>query len=127
MTLKFLGKTFARRYLDLLDLSISRLLRKEAGLCQQELKRGSYYLTSYIIEVRANDLFKRYENVLRMKGFDFSLQGILKEEAFHLKEMEALVDADKLLSRYKAFSLEIEHMLYCRLLAALKQDVQIAE
>ena len=127
LRLQFLGKTFAKRYLDLLDLSISRLLRKEAGLCYQDLKRGSYYLTSYIIEVRANDLFERYEKTLRAKGCNFSLRGILKEEAVHLKEMESLVDSDKLLSKYKGASLTLENKLYLRLLTALTHDVQKAE
>ena len=45
----------------------------------------------------------------------------------YLKEMEAIVDADRLLCSYKMSSLKLEQMLYCRLLAALKHDVQVAE
>jgi hypothetical protein len=125
--LRFLGKKFGRRYLDLLDLYISRMLRKDAGFSQQQLKRGSYYLTSYAIEIRANHIFETYEKVLKNSEISFSLQGILKEEAHHLQEMEEAIDKDKTLRPFKYSSCLLEEKLYQRLLVYLREDLEQIE
>lgn len=76
-----------RRYLDRLELFIARCLSTKSSLATRE---GCYVLTTYYIEKRATWLYTCYEEVLEAHRAPFSLQGILREEAGHLNEMEQM-------------------------------------
>ena len=120
----FLGKRFARRYLDLLELVLVRVLRRGLHLKGRKLQEACYLLTSYAIEIRANELYRIYENLLRKYDLPFSLKSILQEEKSHLAQIEsAIANVSDLLS-YKSLSLVQERILYKRFLSSLYEDLK---
>ena len=89
---KLLGLPFSKHYLNLLDLKVVRELKKSFSNPLEWVKESSYFLTTYIIELRASHIYNIYENFLREKKFNFTLKSVLKEEASHLKEMQTELD-----------------------------------
>lgn len=118
----FLGGSFLHRYLDLLDLSIARLLKK-SGLSPEKVKESCYYLTSYTIEVRAKDLYHAYEKVLKESKSAMTLHALLREEEHHLKEMEESINSDLTLRQFREDCLGIEARLYKRFLASFEKEL----
>lgn len=83
-----IGGWHTRRYLDRLDLAISRWLKVSLGLSGWALREMAYLLVTYAIEVRADQLYPAYEAVLRAKDLPLSVRAIILEEEGHLAEME---------------------------------------
>lgn len=81
-----LGKTTTLHYLTRLDLKISRYLKK-AGLTKSAIKEAAYLLVTYAIELRANELYRIYDDVLRIAESKVVVKSILLEEKEHLNEM----------------------------------------
>lgn len=76
-------------YLNRLEISICRLLKKEIpNICTEELRKYSYQLVTYAIELRASELYPIYQELLIEAGSPISVRSILLEEKEHLKEME---------------------------------------
>lgn len=75
------------QYLHRLDTSISRYLKQQFGFEGAQLKYASYLLVTYAIEVRADDLYPVYEEVLKQNGGQISVRMIIVEEEGHLEEM----------------------------------------
>ncbi len=75
------------QYLHQLDTHVSRYLKEQCSLDGHELKYGSYLLVTYAIEVRADDLYPIYEEVLKAKGSSITMRMIIVEEKGHLEEM----------------------------------------
>ncbi|SNS50874.1 hypothetical protein SAMN05421640_0446 [Ekhidna lutea] len=80
------------QYLHALDASISRYLKNEMGFEGNELKYAAYLLVTYAIEVRADDLYPVYEEVLRENDSKISVRMIVVEEQGHLEEMIQQMD-----------------------------------
>lgn len=81
-----LGGTATLRYLTALDLKASRYL-KMAGLSKNSIKEAAYLLVTYAIELRAEELYPIYDDVLRKADSRVAVKSILLEEKEHLKEM----------------------------------------
>ena len=62
-----LGGIASLQYLTLLDLKASRYL-KRAGLTQTAIKEAAYLLVTYAIELRADELYRIYDDVLKNAG-----------------------------------------------------------
>jgi hypothetical protein len=123
---KFIGGSFLHRYLDLLDMSIARLLKKK-GLSETKIRESCYYLTSYTIEVRAKDLYHAYEKVLKEAKSAMTLHVLLKEEEHHLKEMEEAINSNLALRPFKDDCLAIEKRLYQRFLLSFEKELSLWE
>ena len=82
-----LGATATLHYLAALDLKASRYLKK-AGLSKSALKEAAYLLVTYAIELRAEELYPIYDEVLRIQGSKVAVKSILLEEKEHLHEMK---------------------------------------
>ncbi|WP_370088735.1 hypothetical protein [Ekhidna sp.] len=80
------------QYLQALDTSISRYLKNELGFSGNELRYAAYLLVTYAIEVRADELYPIYEEVLREKDSKISVRMIVVEEQGHLEEMIQQMD-----------------------------------
>jgi hypothetical protein len=52
-----------------------------------KLHEAAYYLITWLVEVRALQIYHEYELLLKAGNFGFSLSGILKEESHHLKQL----------------------------------------
>lgn len=81
-----LGEAASLNYLTALDLQTSRYLKK-AGLSKNGIKEAAYLLVTYAIELRAEELYPIYDEVLRKAGSRVVVKSILLEEKEHLQEM----------------------------------------
>lgn len=83
----------SRRYLDRLDLQVSRYLKKSLGLSGTQLKYAAYLLVTYAIELRAQEIYPLYETLSLKSTPSISVRPILLEEEGHLKEMEEMLES----------------------------------
>lgn len=81
-----LGGIASLHYLTVLDLKASRYL-KRAGLTKNAIKEAAYLLVTYAIELRADELYRIYDDVLKNAGSKVAVKSILIEEKEHLNEM----------------------------------------
>ncbi len=70
----------ANRYFQSLDAAVLRAVGPGNPY-------GCYLLTTYLIEVRAGQVYTTYNRLLSERGYSLSLRSILREEAGHLAEM----------------------------------------
>ncbi len=82
-----LGETATLHYLTSLDVKAIRYLR-ELGLSKNSIKEAAYLLVTYAIELRAEELYPVYDEVLRKAGSRVAIKSILLEEKEHLAEMK---------------------------------------
>ena len=82
-----LGGTATLHYLKALDIKASRYL-KSLGLAKASIKAVAYLLVTYAIELRAEELYPIYDDVLRKAGSRVAVKSILLEEKEHLDEMK---------------------------------------
>lgn len=82
-----LGGTASLHYLTALDLETSRYLKTE-GLTKNGIKAAAYLLVTYAIELRANELYLIYDEVLKKAKSKVTVKSILLEEKEHLSEMQ---------------------------------------
>lgn len=77
----------SKYYLNMLDVEVSRYLKKELGLSGRELRFAAYLLVTYAIEVRADELYPIYQAALDNAGSKVNVKSIILEEEGHLEEM----------------------------------------
>lgn len=82
-----LGGMASLHYLKALDLQISSYLTKTIGLDKAAVKEVAYLLVTYAIELRAQELYGIYDEVLRAARSKVTVRSILLEEKEHLSEM----------------------------------------
>lgn len=122
---ELLAPIFSAQYLHQLDVTISRYLKNDCQLKGAELKFGSYLLVTYAIEVRADDLYPVYAEVLKEKNSAISVRMIIVEEQGHLEEMIAQMNSFfGNWEKYGEFVLELEKKLFSEWQIALKNDVE---
>jgi hypothetical protein len=74
-------------YLHSLDIQVCRYLKKNFGYKGNDLKYAAYLLVTYAIEVRADELYPQYQNVLDAIKSSVNVKSIIAEEINHLQEM----------------------------------------
>ena len=77
----------SKYYLNMLDVEVSRYLKKELQLTGRELRFAAYLLVTYAIEVRADELYPIYQEALDQAGSKVNVKSIILEEEGHLEEM----------------------------------------
>ena len=78
-------------YLQQLDVETSRIVKEEMGLSAYDLRYLSYLLVTYAIELRADELYPKYQTALEKSGSPVSVIAIIKEEENHLLEMQKML------------------------------------
>jgi hypothetical protein len=101
-----------RFYLNALDIAVCRYLKKEFGLAGFDLKFAAYLFVTYAIEVRADELYPVYQEVLTQANSRVTVKSIILEEEGHLEEM---------LNQLKAFSTDWEH--HAKLVVKIEQEM----
>jgi rubrerythrin len=86
-------------YLNALDVAVCRYLKQHFNLSGYELKFAAYLFVTYAIEVRADELYPVYQEVLTDAGSRVTVKSIILEEEGHLEEM---------LNQLKTFSADWE-------------------
>jgi hypothetical protein len=112
------------RYLHLLDTRVCRYLKTTYGFKGHELKYAAYLLVTYAIEVRADELYPVYQQVLRKHKSAISVNNIIVEEQQHLASMEAQLE--KLTAEWKSLcemACSEEDRLYKQWISAVEQGL----
>ncbi len=82
-----LAASHSKRYLNQLDIDVCRYLKDKLALTGAELRFAAYLLVTYAIEVRADELYPVYQEVLTAAGSKVNVKSIILEEEGHLEEM----------------------------------------
>lgn len=82
-----LAATHSKRYLNQLDIDVCRYIKEKLALAGAELRFAAYLLVTYAIEVRADELYPVYQEVLTEASSKVNVKSIIFEEEGHLEEM----------------------------------------
>lgn len=74
-------------YLNALDVAVCRYLKQHFNLSGYDLKFAAYLFVTYAIEVRADELYPVYQDVLTDARSKVNVKSIILEEEGHLEEM----------------------------------------
>lgn len=84
---ELLAAVATRQYLHSLDIKACRYLQKVFDLSKEELKYAAYLFVTYAIEVRADELYPVYQDILTKRASKIMVKSIILEEEGHLEEM----------------------------------------
>jgi len=99
-------------YLNALDVAVCRYLKQHFNLSGYELKFAAYLFVTYAIEVRADELYPVYQEVLTGAGSKVNVKSIILEEEGHLEEM---------LNQLKTFSADWE--VHAKVVIKMEQEM----
>ncbi|MES2457541.1 MAG: hypothetical protein V4594_18435 [Bacteroidota bacterium] len=112
-------------YLNALDVAVCRYLKQHFDLSGYELKFAAYLFVTYAIEVRADELYPVYQEVLTNAGSRVTVKSIILEEEGHLEEMlNQLKTFSPDWERHAQIVIEIEQQMFGDWISHL--DKQIA-
>jgi len=115
----------SRYYLNQLDVSVCRYLKIALGLSGKELRFAAYLLVTYAIEVRADELYPVYQDVLDEAGSKVNVKSIILEEEGHLEEMTNQLQHFSLdWQQHANQAVKIETELFNNWLEALNAEVE---
>lgn len=113
-------------YLNRLDLEVSRYLKTELHLTGKELRFAAYLLVTYAIEVRADELYPIYQEVLSEAESKVNVKSIILEEEGHLEEMLNQLRHFSLdWEKYALKAVSIESNLYNNWLQGLEREIGV--
>ena len=75
------------QYLHSLDIKACRYLQKAFNLNKTDIKYAAYLFVTYAIELRADELYPVYQQVLTEASSRIMVKSIILEEEGHLEEM----------------------------------------
>lgn len=84
---ELLAPIATRQYLHSLDVKACRYLQTVFTLNKEELKYAAYLFVTYAIEVRADELYPVYQDILTKASSRIMVKSIILEEEGHLEEM----------------------------------------
>lgn len=121
---ELLAPVATRQYLHSLDIKACRYLQEAFQLTKEDLKYAAYLFVTYAIEVRADELYPVYQEILTKESSKIMVKSIILEEEGHLEEMinqlnefseDWQLHADKIL--------EIEKELHQQWINAITEEV----
>jgi len=118
-----LGGMTSWHYLRALDHFTSHYLKHVIGLSQASLRELAYHLVTYVIELRAKELYQIYDEVLRRNHSKVTVKSILLEEEEHLAEMESYLAQTPSSSLYIKVIISFEATLFEKWLKDLHKDI----
>lgn len=84
---ELLASIATRQYLHSLDMKACRYLQDAFKLNKEDIKYAAYLFVTYAIEVRADELYPVYQQVLTEESSRIMVKSIILEEEGHLEEM----------------------------------------
>ena len=121
-----LAPNSSRHYLNQLDVDACRYLKNELGLKGRELRFAAYLLVTYAIEVRADELYPVYQEVLDRTSSKVNVKSIILEEEGHLEEMiNQLKSFSPDWQRHADKAVEMESRLFDQWIDQLSKDLEI--
>lgn len=119
-----LASSDSRYYLNLLDVLVCKYLKSTLQLSGNDLKFAAYLLVTYAIEVRADELYPIYQNVLDQASSKVNVKSIILEEEGHLEEMLVqLKNFSPDWQKHADKAVEFETKLFKEWLNALEKDI----
>ena len=113
-------------YLHALDIQVCRFLKKNYGYKGDDLKYAAYLLVTYAIEVRADELYPQYQELLTATQSPVNVKSIIAEEINHLKEMTHQLK--EFSPHYEALcktSIEMETKLFDEWMSAVQKEITL--
>lgn len=89
---ELLAPLATKQYLHFLDIKACKYLQKAFTLNKDELKYAAYLFVTYAIEVRADELYPVYQDILTKESSKIMVKSIILEEEGHLEEMISQLD-----------------------------------
>ncbi|MNU20389.1 hypothetical protein D3C71_86340 [compost metagenome] len=120
-----LAPVATRQYLHRLDILACKYLLQHFELDRKALKYAAYLFVTYAIEVRADELYPVYQQVLTEQGHKVMVKSIILEEAGHLEEMiQQLQRFSTVWEEHAAAVAAIEHTLFTQWIESLQQEMK---
>ncbi len=111
-------------YLQKLDLQVSRFLKNQFNLTNNEFKFAAYLFVTYAIEVRADALYPTYQKVLSYTNQKVMVKSIIAEEEGHLEEMtQQLQSFHPNWEKYASEVMKFENSLFEEWISAIKKNI----
>jgi len=122
-----LAPSYSKYYLNQLDVQVCRYLKSELKLTGRELRFAAYLLVTYAIEVRADELYPVYQDVLDKTKSKVNVKSIILEEEGHLEEMiNQLQHFSHEWEHHAGIAVEIETGLFNNWIKGLSEELQVA-
>ncbi|MFC3157628.1 hypothetical protein SAMN05443633_10936 [Chryseobacterium arachidis] len=121
---ELLASIATRQYLHSLDIKACKYLQQNFKLNKEELKFAAYLFVTYAIEVRADELYPVYQDILTKTSSKIMVKSIILEEEGHLEEM--INQLDEFSEDWKAHAeliLNIEKELHEQWIIAISKEV----
>ena len=121
---ELLASIATRQYLHSLDVKACKYLQNNFTLTKEELKYAAYLFVTYAIEVRADELYPVYQDILTKTSSKIMVKSIILEEEGHLEEM--INQLDEFSENWKTHAeniLKIEHELHEQWINAIIEEV----
>ncbi|MCS3869902.1 bacterioferritin (cytochrome b1) [Chryseobacterium ginsenosidimutans] len=121
---ELLASIATRQYLHSLDVKACKYLQQNFSLTKEELKYAAYLFVTYAIEVRADELYPVYQDILTKTSSKIMVKSIILEEEGHLEEM--INQLDEFSENWKPHAeniLKIEHELHDQWINAIVEEV----
>ena len=110
---ELLSPNHTKYYLQALDVAVCRYLKEKFNLVGYDLKFAAYLFVTYAIEVRADELYPIYQEVLDEANSKVTVKSIILEEEGHLEEMiNQLVSFSDDWKQHAENVIAIEHALF---------------
>lgn len=119
-----LASASTRHYLHNLDIKTCKYLQQHFTLTKEHLKYAAYLFVTYAIEVRADELYPVYQEILTKYSSKIMVKSIILEEEGHLEEM--ISQLDHFCEQWKIHAehiLTIENDLYQQWINSISQEV----
>ncbi|MFP3590804.1 hypothetical protein [Chryseobacterium sp. SIMBA_038] len=121
---ELLASIATRQYLHSLDVKACKYLQQNFSLTKEELKYAAYLFVTYAIEVRADELYPVYQDILTKTSSKIMVKSIILEEEGHLEEM--INQLEEFSENWKPHAeniLKIEHELHDQWINAIIDEV----
>jgi bacterioferritin (cytochrome b1) len=121
---ELLAPNHTRFYLNTLDVNVCRYLKQHFNLSGYDLKFAAYLFVTYAIEVRADELYPIYQEILTAKESRVTVKSIILEEEGHLEEMlNQLREFSSDWEKHAAQVIKIEHTMFNDWMTGLKDEL----
>jgi hypothetical protein len=121
---ELLASLATKQYLHSLDIKACKYLQKAFTLNKEELKYAAYLFVTYAIEVRADELYPVYQDILTKESSKIMVKSIILEEEGHLEEMiNQLNEFSEDWQAHAENILKIEHELHDQWINSIAKEV----
>ncbi|MDX3913154.1 MULTISPECIES: hypothetical protein [Olivibacter] len=123
-THELLAPIVSKQYLDRLNLDVYRYFKDVLAVSPDRLRFYAYLMVTYIIELRADELYPLYQEVLLRHGSKVNVKAIIQEEKGHLEEMvNQLTEYDGEWRQHASYLIIKERRIFSDWINRIKQDL----